>query len=222
MSHAHSHTQAAEVCAADGSSRRRLLQALALAAAYMAAEVVGGVLTGSLALLADAAHMLSDVLALVLALGAIAVARRALDPHPHGLHRLEYLAAFAQGVLLLGIAGGIVVEAVERFGTPHPVQGATMLVIATGGLAVNLASLALLHGGREENLNMRGAWLHVASDALGSAGAMLAGFLVWRFGWLWADPMASVAIALLVARSALLLLRDTRRTWRALGELPAN
>jgi cobalt-zinc-cadmium efflux system protein len=202
-------------CAADGSSSRRLAQALALASLYMVAEAVGGLWTGSLALLADASHMLSDVLALCLALAAIAVARRAAAPHPHGLHRLELVAVFVQGALLVGVALLIVLEAVERLGSRPSVMGAPMLAIASGGLLVNAVSLALLHGDRDSSLNLRGAWLHVVSDAVGSVGAMLAGALVWAFGWSWADPLASVVIALLVGRSAILLLRDAGREWTA-------
>jgi cobalt-zinc-cadmium efflux system protein len=212
MAHQHAHTE----CAAEGSSGRRLAATLALAASYMVAEAVGGWWTGSLALLADASHMLSDVLALVLALTAIGVARRSVLPHPHGAHRFELLAAFAQGVLLVGIAGTIAVEAWQRLGTPPAVLGGPMLAIATGGLLVNVVGLALLHGGRHESLNLRGAWLHVASDALGSVGAMAAGLAVWKLGWLWADPLASALIAVLVARSAGLLVRDTARAWAAI------
>ena len=216
MAHSHGHSD----CAADGSSARRLAATLVLAATYMVAEIAGGWWTGSLALLADASHMFSDVLGLALALVAIGVARRSEMPHPHGAHRFELLAAFAQGLLLLGIAGTIAFEAWQRFGAPAEVLGGPMLAIATGGLLVNAAGLWLLHGGRDESLNLRGAWLHVLSDALGSAGAMLAGFAVWQFSWLWADPLASAAIALLVGRSALRLVRDTVRAWSAIPPTP--
>ena len=218
MAHSHGHSD----CAADGSSARRLAVTLALAAAYMVAEALGGWWTGSLALLADASHMLSDVLALALALGAIGVARRSELPHPHGAHRFELLAAFAQGVLLLGIAGTIAFEAWERLGAPAEVLGGPMPAIATGGLVVNGIGLALLHGGRDESLSLRGAWLHVVSDALGSVGAMLAGFAVWQLGWLWADPAASAVIAMLVGRSAAVLVRDTARAWAAIPPLSEN
>jgi cobalt-zinc-cadmium efflux system protein len=216
MAHSHAQTD----CAAEGSSARRLSVTLALAASYMVAEALGGWWTGSLALLADASHMLSDVLALALALIAIGVARRSALPHPHGGHRFELLAAFAQGVLLVGIAVTIAIEAWERLGTPAEVLGGPMLAIAAGGLVVNGIGLALLHGGRRESLNLRGAWLHVVSDTLGSVGAMLAGFAVWQLGWLWADPAASAVIALLVGRSAVLLVRDTARAWAAIPPTP--
>jgi cobalt-zinc-cadmium efflux system protein len=218
MAHSHAHPD----CAADGSSARRLSVTLALATTYMIAEAVGGWWTGSLALLADASHMLSDVLALSLALMAIGVARRSEAPHPHGAHRFELVAAFVQGFLLLGIAVTIAFEAWERLGSPAEVLGGPMLLIATGGLVVNAAGLAMLHGGRDESLSVRGAWLHVVSDALGSVGAMLAGLAIWQFGWAWADPLASAVIALLVARSAALLVRDTSRAWAAIPRAPES
>lgn len=190
--------------------RRRLAIALGLAASYMLAEVIGGLLTGSLALLADAGHMLSDVAALTLSLFALWLAQRpATDERTFGWHRVEILAALANGVALVAIALVVVIEAVGRLGAPPEVQGGPMLLIATGGLLVNLASLAVLHGGREGSLNLRGAWLHVLSDALGSVGAMAAGAGLLLFGWRWADPAASIAIAILVAGSAGQLLRET-------------
>jgi cobalt-zinc-cadmium efflux system protein len=176
----------------------------------MVAEVVGGVLTGSLALLADAGHMLSDVAALALSVFALWLAQRpATDERTFGWHRVEILAALANGAALVAIALVVVIEAVGRLGAPPEVQGGPMLLIATGGLLVNLASLAVLHGGRKGSLNLRGAWLHVLSDALGSVGAMAAGAALWIFGWRWADPVASIAIAILVAGSAWQLLRET-------------
>jgi cobalt-zinc-cadmium efflux system protein len=191
------------------SHERRLAAALVLSALYMVAEAVGGLVTGSLALLADAGHMLSDVGALSLGLFALWFARRPSGPRfTYGYYRTEILAALVQGAVLVAIAVGILLEAVERIGAPRPVDGAPMLVIATGGLAVNLFGLLLLRGTREESLNLRGAWLHVLTDALGSVGAMAAGACVWLFGWQAADPLASVAIALLVVHSALQLLRE--------------
>jgi cobalt-zinc-cadmium efflux system protein len=191
------------------ANRRRLAWALGLAAAYMVAEVVGGLITGSLALLADAAHMASDVAALALALFATWMASRPGGGRwTYGLARVEILAALAQGAALVAVAILIVTEAVGRLEAPSPVMGGGLLLVATGGLLVNLAGLWILREGRSSSLNVRGAWLHVASDALGSVGAMTAGFLVWRYGWHWADSAASLVISVLVLYSAWNLLRD--------------
>ena len=199
-SHDHSHAE---------SPQARLRWALALAASYMLAELLGGWWTGSLALLADAGHMLSDVFARSLSLLAFSLAQRpATAQQTFGHHRTEILAALVNGILLVGVAAFVVSEALERFGQPHSILGGPMLLIATGGLAVNLAALYLLGGARSENMNVRGAWLHVLSDALGSVGAMIAGALVWAFGWTWADPAASILIAALVLFAAWSLLRD--------------
>ncbi len=192
-----------------GATRKRLTIALALAATYMAAEFAGGLYTGSLALLADAGHMLSDVAALGLALFASWVASRPSGARwTYGRARAEILAALAQGAGLVAVAILVVLEAVERLGEPREVMGPLMLAIATGGLLVNGLTLWILNAGRRESLNVRGAWLHVLGDTLGSVGAMLAGALIWGFGWTLADPIASVAISLLVAFSAWHLLRE--------------
>jgi len=191
------------------SPQRRLGWALALAATYMVAEAVGGWWTGSLALLADAGHMLSDVVALSLSVLAFRLARRpATAQQTFGHHRTEILAALLHGLLLVGVACFVFLEAVERFGEPREILGGPMLLIACGGLAINLAGLWILGGDRHENLNVRGAWLHVLSDALGSVGAIAAGAAVWVFGWTLADPLASLAIAVLVLYSAWVLLRE--------------
>jgi len=190
-------------------NQRRLLIALALAAAYMVAEFIGGLLTGSLALLADAGHMLSDVFALAMSVVAIQISR--LPPTPqrtYGYRRTEILAALGHGVLLVGISVYIFVEAYGRARAPVEIRGAPMLAIAAGGLAVNVASLLILRAGKTENLNVRGAWLHVMSDALGSVGAITAATLIWAFGWTWADSLASVAIGLMVIYSSGSLLRE--------------
>jgi len=187
----------------------RLAIVLALAAGYMLAEAIGGVLTGSLALLADAGHMLSDVIALSLGLFAVRLGQRSPTPQrTYGYHRSEILVALAQGALLVGVALALLVEAVQRLGEPHEILGGPMLAIAAGGLLVNLIGLGLLAEGREHDLNLRGVWLHVLSDALGSAGAITAALLVLAFGWSWADPLASIAIAALIVRSSWSLLRE--------------
>ena len=194
---------------APSATRRRLVWALVLAATYLVAEVIGGLWTGSLALLADAGHMASDVAALSLALFAHWVAQHPADDRwTYGRSRAEILAALAQGVALVAVALLIALEGIERIGNPQPVMGGGVLLIATGGLLVNLAALAILGDGHQHSLNVRGAWLHVLSDTLGSVGAMAAGFFVWRFGWLWADPAASLAIAALVLFSSWHLIRE--------------
>lgn len=207
--HSHAHGRGHVHGHAANATRRRLAIALVLAASYMVAEVIGGLLTGSLALLADAGHMLSDTAALALALFAAWVASRPSGQRwTYGRARAEILAALAQGVALVLVALLIVREALARFGGSHEVAGAPMMAIATGGLLVNLVCLRVLNSGRHESLNVRGAWLHVLSDALGSVGAMTAGGLIWAYGWHWADPTASLVICGLVLVSAWHLLRE--------------
>ena len=194
---------------AGSATRRRLALALSIAAVYLVAEVIGGLWTGSLALLADAGHMASDVASLSLALFASWVAARPPDDRwTYGRSRAEILAALAQGVALVAVSLLIALEGVKRLQAPAPVMGGGMLAIASGGLVANLLALWILGGSQRESLNVRGAWLHVMSDTLGSVGAMLAGFLVWQFGWTWADPAASLAIAALVLGSAWHLVRE--------------
>ena len=204
MSDEHRHaTHAAE------RSQGRIAFVLVLVAGYMLTEAVGGWLTGSLALLADAGHMLTDVIALSLGLFAMRLAQRSPTPQrTYGYHRTEILVALAQGALLVGVALALLVEAVQRLGVPHQIQGRPMLAIATGGLLVNLTGLALLAAGREHNLNLRGIWLHVLSDVLGSAAAITAAVLLLAFGWTWVDPVASIGIAVLIVRSSWSLLRE--------------
>jgi cobalt-zinc-cadmium efflux system protein len=192
-----------------GAQQRRLTLAMILAATYMVAEVLGGLWTGSLALLADAGHMLSDVFALSLSLLAFRLARHPATPQQtFGHHRTEILAASIHGLLLVGVSVYIFLEAFERLGTPREILAGPMAAIAGGGLAVNLVALWILREGRHHSLNVRGAWLHVLSDALGSTGALVAGGLIWAFGWAWADPLASLGIGLLVIHSAWALLRE--------------
>jgi cobalt-zinc-cadmium efflux system protein len=200
---AHPHPQTA-------ASTRRLAWSLTLVLLYAAAEVIGGLVSGSLALLADAGHMVSDAAAIGLTLFAMRLARRPPSPaRTFGSHRAEILAALVNGATLVGIALFIVAEAVERMSAPPLVDGSLMLGVAVGGLMVNAAGLVLLHGGRRDSLNMRGAWLHVLTDALGSAQAIVAAALVWAFGWHWADPVASILIALLVVYASWSLLRQS-------------
>jgi cobalt-zinc-cadmium efflux system protein len=182
---------------------------LLLSATYMTAEALGGWWTGSLALLADAGHMASDVASLALAVFALWVVQRpATARRTFGNTRAEILAALAQGTGLVAVALMIMREAFGRVEAPPAVDGGTMLAIATGGLAINALGLWLLAGDRQHNLSIRGAWLHVLADALGSLGAMSAGAAIWLFDWRWADPAASFAIAILVIISAWHLVRD--------------
>jgi cobalt-zinc-cadmium efflux system protein len=154
--------------------------------------------------------MLSDVAALGLSLGALWLAERpAPRSRTFGWRRIEILAALANGVALVVIAVFVAIEAVERLGRPREVLGLPMLLVAVGGLAVNLAGLAILEKGRHGSLNLRGAWLHVLSDALGSVGVIAAALAIWVFGWTWADPAASLAIAVLVLHASYRLLRET-------------
>jgi cobalt-zinc-cadmium efflux system protein len=174
------------------------------------AELVGGLLTGSLALIADAGHMLSDVMALALSLGAVWMAGRPhTDARTYGFHRAEVLAALANSVFLVGLVAFIAIEAVRRLGAPAPVDAGPMLGIAAVGLAANLISAYLLSRGHEENLNQRGAFLHVMGDALGSVGALVAGAVILLTGWLPADAVASLVISLVILISAARLFRDT-------------
>ncbi|HEX8276541.1 MAG TPA: cation diffusion facilitator family transporter [Longimicrobiaceae bacterium] len=195
---------------AGARNRRRLAITLGLAATYLVAEAVGGWLANSLALLADAGHMLSDVAALALSLFAIRIAQLPATPQrTYGYHRTEILAALANGATLIAISLLIFVEAFRRMAEPQPVAGGLVMGIAVGGLAVNVAGLLLLHGGKDESLNVRGAWLHLLTDALGSVGAILGGAAVWAFGWYWADPAVSVLIGLLVIWSAWHLVKES-------------
>ena len=189
-------------------STDRIGWTLGLVVLYMVAEVVGGVLTNSLALLADAGHMLSDAGSLSLTLFAIWAARRPpTSERTFGHYRTEILAALVHGVLLVGTAAFVFHEAWQRFQDPPDVTAPLMMGVAVGGLLVNGIGLWLLHEGRGESLNMEGAWLHVLADTAGSIGAITAGAVIWWTGWTLADPIASVFIGLLVLGSSWRLLR---------------
>jgi len=193
-----------------GGQFTRLWAVLGLATATMVAEVVGGLAANSLALLADAGHMLTDVAALALSLFALWVAKRpAAARRTYGNRRIEILAALANGATLIALAVLIVVEALRRWAQPPVVRGGLLLAIASGGLVVNLISLAVLHRERHGGLNVRGAWLHLLSDTLGSVQAIVAGMLISTLGWFWADPVASVLIGGLVIVSAWSLVRES-------------
>ncbi len=193
-----------------GSNRRRLIAVLALTFAYMLAEAIGGFLTNSLALLSDAGHMLADVASLVLALLALWFAARPVTTKKtYGYYRMEILAALANGAALVVISLLIAYEAFQRLKSPEDVKGFQVMLIALGGLAVNTVSAFVLHAASEENLNMRGAFVHVMGDVLGSLGAIVAGLLIWRWGWMAADPLISVAMCLLIIYSSWQLIRDS-------------
>lgn len=187
----------------------RLAVVLGLQFAYMLVELGGGWWTGSLALVADAGHMATDVTALGMVLVAARIAARPATPtQTWGWRRAEVLAALANAAALFAVGGGIVVEALSRFGEPHDVAAPTMMGIAAGGLLVNLAGMAALGTPGHGDLNARGAWLHLMSDALGSVGAIAAGAVMWKLGWMWADPAVSLLVSVLVLRSAWGLMRD--------------
>jgi cobalt-zinc-cadmium efflux system protein len=210
---AHAHGGLAHQHKHDGRasrSRRRLKIVLVLTAVYMLAEVIGGWLTGSLALLADAGHMLTDVAALALALTAMWFGSRPATPHKtFGYYRLEILAALINGVALVLISLFIFYEAYERWASPPVVKSGLMMIVASGGLIINLICAWILHGDHEEDLNVRGAWLHIMGDALGSLGAIIAGALMMLYGWYEADPLFSVVISLLIVWSSWNLIRES-------------
>jgi cobalt-zinc-cadmium efflux system protein len=192
------------------SAARPIAITLGLVVFYLGLEVLGGVLSGSLALLADAGHMLSDAGALALTLFAMRFARRPATPQrTYGYHRAEILAALANGATLGAIALLIFVEAYQRFSHPPQIEAPLMLAVASGGLVVNAAGLWFLRGDHDASLNLRGAWLHVLTDALGSIQAIVAGVLIWALGWNWVDPLASVAIGALVIYSSWALIRQS-------------
>ena len=188
---------------------RALTLVLCLTAAFMVAEVVGGVISGSLALLADAGHMLSDAVSLGLALGALSLARRPPTARlSFGFRRAEILAALANGVALVAIAIWIFIEAARRLQDPPDVAGGTALLVATLGLAVNVTGAAILWRSQGESLNMRAAFAHVVADLLGSLGVIVAAVVIITTGWLYADPLVSILIGLLILVSSWRVLRE--------------
>lgn len=198
MSHSHS----------TNSNMRRVMLALVLTAAFMIVEVIGGILSGSLALLADAGHMLTDTMALALAAVAFQVSKRPADAKlSFGYQRFQILAAFVNGLTLLLIVGWILYEAIMRFMNPPDVLAETMLIVASIGLVVNIVAFVVLHGGDRDNLNIRGAALHVAGDLLGSVAAIIAAVVIIYSGWMAIDPILSVLVAALILKSAWALVR---------------
>jgi cobalt-zinc-cadmium efflux system protein len=179
--------------------QRQLATVLALTAAFVIVEVAGGLLTGSLALVADAAHTLTDVLGMAMALAAIWFAKRpATAARTYGFYRAEILAALANSIVPFGIAAFILLEAWHRFHAPPHVDSLPMLGVAVVGLVVNVIAARLLAGGAQQSLNLRGAFLEVVADLAGAAGVIVAAVVILTTGWRWADPLVSVAIALFI------------------------
>lgn len=192
------------------ASERRVAIGACLTAGFMIAEILGGLISGSLALIADAVHMLTDTVALGFAWAAFRIARRpATWRHSYGFERVQVLAAFLNGVSLFVIAGWIVYEAVARYGQPVPILAGPMLAVAVLGLLVNLLVFRILRSGDRDNLNIRGAILHVIGDMLGSVAAIIAAVVILWTGWLPIDPILSVVVSLLVLRSAWLVVKDS-------------
>jgi len=201
--HAHTHNHA------DNSNEKALRIAFLIIFVFMIVETVGGIVSGSLALLADAGHMFTDAAALAMAWGAFVAARRPPDrEHSYGHKRYQVIAAFVNGILLLFIVVLIVKEAVERFVEPHQVDAPMMLLIASIGFVVNVVTFWMLHSGEKDNLNIRGAMLHVLSDLLGSVVAIIAGLAIYFYQWMWMDPLLSLLVAALIVRSGVYLVKD--------------
>jgi cobalt-zinc-cadmium efflux system protein len=194
MGHGHGHGSAS------GKHVGRLWAALGLGATFLAVEVTVGVTTGSLALISDAAHMLTDVVGIGLALTAVMLAARnkANQSRTFGMYRAEVLAALANAVLLFAVAGYVLYEAIERFTAPPEVPGLPVVLTAVVGLAINATAFLLLREGAKESLNLRGAYLEVLSDLVGSVGVLISGLITLTTGWRYADPVIAVAIGLFV------------------------
>lgn len=199
--HSHNH--------AEGADRTRVLIAALLTGGFMVAEAIGGLVTGSLALLADAGHMLTDSVSLVLAWYAFSLAGRAATARmTYGFDRVKTLVAYTNGLTIFAIGIWICWEAVERFAVPQPVLGWPMLAVALVGLGINIAAFFVLHGGDRENLNMRGAMLHVMGDLLGSVAALAAALIIIWTGWYPIDPILSALVAVILFRSAWSLMKE--------------
>ena len=187
-----------------------MLLTLTLTGSFMVAEVIGGLLSGSLALLADAGHMLTDTVSLFLAWFAARMAHKPADTlRSYGYHRVQILAAFSNGVFFILIVGWIIYEAVQRIREPVEVMGDIMLVIAGLGLIVNLLAFFILHGAGGRDLNIRAALLHVLGDLLGSVAAITAAVIILGTGWMPIDPILSVFVALLILRSAWMIVKES-------------
>lgn len=205
MGHGHDHAPVPR----NAENRRKLTIVLGLTTTYLAAEVVGGLLTKSLALLADAGHMLTDVAGIALALIAMKFAERPATPErTYGYHRVEILAALINGAVLIGISVYVLFEAYQRIRHPQPIAGKTMLIVAAVGLVVNVVGLIILRKGSEQSLNMRGAYFEVLSDMLTSVGVIIAAGIVIATGWTYADPIVSAGIGLFIFPRTLKLMSE--------------
>ncbi|MBK7361479.1 MAG: cation transporter [Micavibrio sp.] len=181
-----------------------------LTGGFMIVEAVGGILSGSLTLLADAGHMLTDTAALALAWFAFRIGNRPADPkRSFGYHRFQILAAFANGLTLFAIAGWIIIEAIRRLLDPSEIHGISMIAVAAIGLLVNIIGFWIMSRGEKENLNIRSAALHVMGDLLGSVAAIVAAAIILLTGWLPIDPILSVLVALLIVRSAWAIIKQS-------------
>ncbi|GAA1753377.1 cation diffusion facilitator family transporter [Aeromicrobium alkaliterrae] len=207
MGHGHDHAPSGTGI----QHRRKLVLVLALTASVLVVQAVVAMVTGSLALLADAGHMLSDSIGLVMALAAIAVAQRGAPPgsrRTFGYHRTEILAAGANGLLLIGLCAWIVLSAIGRLGDPVDLEAWPVLAAGAVGLVVNVIGLMVLRSGAQDSLNVRGAYLEVLGDALGSVAVIVSSVVILLTGWVRADAVASLAIATLILPRAISLLRD--------------
>lgn len=193
-----------------GASTRRLAIALSLTSVFLVAELVGAFLFDSLALLSDAAHMFTDSAALAIALAAVKIGQRPPDDkRTFGYRRFEILAAAFNAILLFAVAGYVLIEGIGRFFDPKPVESVGMLTVATIGLVVNLISMRVLAGGKDDSLNVKGAYLEVWADMLGSLGVIAAAVAIYLTGYNWIDPIVAIGIGLWVLPRTWVLLRDT-------------
>jgi cobalt-zinc-cadmium efflux system protein len=210
MHGSHSHATGQAHSHRHDTNERRIGIAALITGLFMGAEIVGGVISGSLALLADAGHMLTDFASLSLAWFGFRLARRPADwMRTYGFDRFQVLIAFTNGAALFAIAAWIVYEAVERLSTPRPVEGGIMVVVALLGLLVNVAAFMLLHGADRENLNVKGAAVHVLGDLLGSVAALVAGAVILFTGWTPIDPLLSILVAAIILRSGWTVVMDS-------------
>lgn len=206
----HGHHDAAGLMAGNPDAARRVKWAMWLTGSFMLVEAAGGLIAGSLALIADAGHMLTDTAALALAWFAFRLTERPADPErSYGYARGQVLAALINGITLFALVAWIFYEAVLRLMEPQPIMGGVMLGVAVAGLAVNIVAFLLLRGGARDNLNVRGALLHVLGDLFGSAAAILAAIVILLTGWFAIDPLLSFLVGVLILRSAWMLVSES-------------